>query len=105
MDDMFSENYIPNLQTSFKSTKKIRNESVEIEIVDMEGQNEYTQIVNPKIFQIGIDGYILCYSIENQHSFKLITTINNKLSDLLGREMPKVLVANKSDLTTTKRYE
>ena len=102
MDDIFSENYVPNLQMSFKKTKKIRDEFVDIEIIDMEGQNEYTQIVSPKIFQIGIDGYILCYSIENQQSFKLITSINTKLNDLIGRDVPKVLVANKSDLTNNR---
>jgi len=102
MDDIFSENYVPNLQMSFKKTKKIRDEFVDIEIIDMEGQNEYTQIVSPKIFQIGIDGYILCYSIENQQSFKLINSINTKLNDLIGRDVPKVLVANKSDLTNNR---
>ncbi len=98
MDDMFSEYYVPNLQTCYKKTKKVRDELINIEIIDLEGQNEYSQIINPKIFQYGIDGYILCYSIENLQSFNLIQTLNTKLMNLVGREVPKILVANKNDL-------
>jgi len=102
MDDIFSENYIPNLQTSFKTTKRICDELIDIEIFDLEGYNENAQLVSHDIYRFGIDGYILCYSIENLHSFKLINLIDNQLNQLLGKDVPKILVANKSDLQNSR---
>jgi len=78
------------------------NEDVELELIDLEGQSENTMFTFSK-FSIGIDGYVIIYSIESRQSFDLVKTICSKLSSLVGRDFPKLLIANKTDLTS-KRY-
>lgn len=96
-DDIFRSDYIPTLQESCKKEFMFNNERIELEIFDLEGQNEFTLFTMNK-FAHNINGYILSYSVENMYSFKMIETINFKLNALVGDHVPKVLVANKSDL-------
>lgn len=96
-DDIFLDYYDPTIQMSYKKTLRFNNENIELELIDIDGQTEYT-IFSYSKFSVGIDGYILSYSIENRQSFELIKIINSKLIGLAGRDMPKILVANKCDL-------
>jgi small GTP-binding protein len=102
MDDVFYDFYNPSLQNSFKKLINFNNDTLELEIVDLEGQSEHT-IISYSRFSYGISGYILCYSIENGQSFELINLINNKLNCNFGRhDVPRVLIANKSDLNNRR---
>jgi len=96
-DDIFLDYYDPTIQTLHKKVLPFNNENIELEIVDLDGQTEYT-IFSFSKFSFGIHGYILSYSIENKQSFELISIIHSKLISLVGRDIPKILVANKSDL-------
>ena len=83
MDDVFYDYYNPSLQTSYKKILNFNNETIELEIVDLEGQSEHT---------------IISYS-----RFSLIKIINNKLNCNFGRQdIPKILIANKSDLNNRR---
>jgi Ras family protein len=96
-DDIFLDYYDPTIQTTYRKTLQFNNENVELELVDLDGQSEYTLLSFPK-FSYGVHGYILSYSIESRQSFELLKIINSKLMALVGRDVPKILVANKSDL-------
>lgn len=96
-DDIFLDYYDPTIQMSYKKTLRFNNENIELELIDIDGQTEYT-IFSYSKFSVGIDGYILSYSIENRQSFELLKIIHSKLVGLAGREIPKILVANKCDL-------
>lgn len=100
-DDIFRSEYIPTIQEVYKKEFKFNNERVELEIKDLDGQNDYTLFTNNK-FALGVNGYILCYSVENQYSFNLVKSINTKLSALVGDTVPKILVANKADLNNKR---
>lgn len=100
-DDIFLDYYDPTIQTSYKKILPVNNENIELEIIDIDGQTEYT-IFSYSKFSFGVDGYILSYSIENRQSFELLKNINSKLITLVGRDVPKVLVANKCDLTNRR---
>lgn len=100
-DDIFLDYYEPTIQTTIKKMLKFNNEQVELEILDIDGQTEYT-IFSFSKFSFGIHGYILCYSIENRQSFDLMNIIHSKLAALVGRDVPKVLVANKYDLNNRR---
>lgn len=100
-DDVFRNDYIPTIQEIYKKEFKFNNENVELEILDLDGQNEYTLFSGNK-FALGVHGYILCYSVENQYSFNLIKNINLKLSALVGEHVPKLLIGNKLDLNNKK---
>lgn len=96
-DDIFKPDYIPTLQETYKKEFTFNNERVELEINDLDGQNEFTLFSGNK-FSFGINGYILCYSVENMYSFQMIKSINSKLTGLVGTSVPKVLIGNKADL-------
>ena len=100
-DDIFLDYYDPTIQMSYKKTLRFNNESIELELIDIDGQTEYT-IFSYSKFSVGIDGYILSYSIENRQSFELLKIIHSKLVGLAGRDMPKILVANKCDLSNRR---
>lgn len=96
-DDIFRTEYLPTIQQTYKKELRFNNEKVEMEINDLDGQNEFTLFSFSK-FAFGVHGYILCYSIENQHSFNMVRVIQSKLATLVGADTPKVLIANKTDL-------
>jgi len=96
-DDIFLDYYDPTIQTTYRKILQFNNESIELELIDIDGQTEYTIFTYPR-FSYAVDGYILSYSIENRQSFELIKIIHSKLINLVGRDVPKLLVANKCDL-------
>ncbi len=100
-DDIFLDYYDPTIQTTYKKILQFNNESVELELIDIDGQTEYT-IFSFSKFSYGIHGYILAYSIENRQSFELLKIIHSKLIGLVGRDVPKLLVANKCDLANRR---
>jgi Ras family protein len=96
-DDIFLDYYDPTIHSTIKKLLFFNNENVELEIIDIDGQTEYTLFSFSK-FSFGIHGYLLSYSIENRQSFELLKVIHSKLVAMVGRDVPKVLIANKCDL-------
>jgi Ras family protein len=103
-DDVFLDYYDPTIHSTIKKMLLFNNENVELEIIDIDGQTEYT-IFSFSKFSFGIHGYILCYSIESRQSFDLIKVIHSKLVTIVGRDVPKVLVANKCDLMNRREIK
>ena len=100
-DDIFLDYYEPTIQNVYKKLLNFHEEYIELEIIDIDGQTEYTIFSFSKL-TYGIHGYILCYSIENRQSFELLKILHSKLINLVGRDIPMVLVANKSDLVNRR---
>lgn len=96
-DDIFLDYYEPTIQNLYKKSFYFNFQPTELEIVDIDGQTEYTIFSFSKL-TFGIHGYIFCYSIENRQSFELLKILHAKLINLVGRDIPKILCANKSDL-------
>ena len=86
-ENVFIEGYIPTIQESIKKFYEFRNEYVELVIIDLEGQTNYLMMINSK-FSLGINDYMLVYSINNKESFEFI---NEKLNALVGHKFPHVL--------------
>ena len=76
-DNIFEETYEPTIQNNIKKLFIMNNESIELEIIDFEGQTEFT-IYTPNKFSFGINGYMLVYEITNKKSFELIKIIKEK---------------------------
>jgi len=100
-DDIFLDYYDPTIEQIHRKTLLFNEENIELELIDIDGQTEYTIFSFTK-FSYGIHGYILSYSIENRQSFELLKIIHSKLIALVGREVPKILVANKCDLSNKR---
>lgn len=96
-EDRFVENYNPTIESTFQKTIVYNNTRYETDIVDTAGQDEYT-IFQPQ-YALGVDGYVLVYSITNRQSFDVIRVINDKILSSTGNEhVPRILVGNKCDL-------
>lgn len=96
-DNTFIEAYTPTIQENIKKFYEFRNEYVEMEIIDIEGQTNFSIMINSK-FSFGIHGYMLVYSINNKESFELVQKLNAKLDEVVGQKFPRVLIGTKSDL-------
>jgi Ras family protein len=71
--------------------------SYDLEIVDSAGQDEHS--VWHEQQAIGVDGWLLVYSVANRKSFDVVKVINDKILDACGTEkVARVLVGNKIDM-------
>lgn len=103
-DNIFEETYEPTIQNNIKKLFIMNNESIELEIIDFEGQTEFT-IYTPNKFSFGINGYMLVYEITNKKSFELIKIIKEKLDALVGKKFPKILIGTKCDFDSNLKRE
>lgn len=98
----FVDSYEPTIENTFNKIVNVRGNDYELFLVDTAGQDEYT--IFPTEYSVDVNGYILVYSIDSQHSFNVCKTIHEKLIDLVGqRSVPIVLVGNKTDLQMERR--
>lgn len=101
-EEKFVEDYNPTIESTHKKIFKHRNTFFTTNIIDTAGLDEWS------IFQqrhgIGVDGYILVYSITNKTSFNRIKVLNDKILNATGNEnIPRIIVGNKSDLTSQRK--
>eukprot|EP00005_Dracoamoeba_jomungandri_P005870 CAMPEP_0174260500 /NCGR_PEP_ID=MMETSP0439-20130205/9777_1 /TAXON_ID=0 /ORGANISM="Stereomyxa ramosa, Strain Chinc5" /LENGTH=184 /DNA_ID=CAMNT_0015344755 /DNA_START=69 /DNA_END=623 /DNA_ORIENTATION=+ len=93
----FVEGYTPTIEHTFHKTIKYKGHEYEIEVIDTAGQDE-----NDLFSQrgtVGVDGYLLVYSVASKSSLETVKVINDKILDACGTtQVPRVLVGNKSDL-------
>jgi Ras family protein len=94
-NNTFNEEYEPTIQMTTKKVITLNNNFVDLEIVDYEGQNEYT-IFSPNKFSFGYNAYVLVYDIQDKKSFELIKFIYEQINNLSGKTA-KILVGAKSD--------
>ena len=67
-ENLFLQIYEPTLQNSTKQIINLKNDLYEMEIIDMDGQSEFT-IFTYNTYGIGVNGYYLIYSIDDRTSF------------------------------------
>ena len=99
-DNIFEEIYESTIQNNIKKLIQFNKERIELEIIDFDGQTEFT-IYTPNKFSFGINGYILVYEVINRKSFDLVKTIIEKLDSLVGKKFPKILIGTKIDNDNT----
>lgn len=91
----FIEDYEPTIQQITRRGINFNNEYVYLEIMDLEGQTEYT-IFSQNKFSFGYNGYILVYDVKNAKSFELIKYIYEQIN-ILSVNTAKILVGTKCD--------
>lgn len=97
----FVDYYEPTIENTFNKTVTMRGSQYELLLVDTAGQDEYT--IFPAEYSVDVNGYVLVYSIDSPHSFEVCKNIHEKLMDLVGCQVPIILVGNKTDLQTDRR--
>lgn len=97
VEEHFVESYYPTIENQFNKIVKIRGQEYNVEILDTAGQDEFS-IINQKHL-IGVDGFLLCYSVTNRSTFDMVPIIYDKILNYSGADsVPAVIVGNKSDL-------
>lgn len=98
----FVESYYPTIESTFSREIQFKGQTFLTEIIDTQGQDEYSML-NSKHF-IGIQGYMLVYSVASQQSFDMINVIHDKILNHLGADsVPIMIVGNKCDVKGTQR--
>jgi len=88
-------------EENYYTSIKYKAENFLLHIVDFAGMDDYTPIYASK-YGVKVDGYILVYAVDNRKSFEFIQELREKLKAINGRDVPSLLVANKSDLKETR---
>ncbi len=97
----FMDSYNPTISNTFHTLIQHKGSSYDLEIVDSAGQDEHS--VWHEQQAIGVDGFILVYSVVNRKSFDVAKVINEKILDACGTEkIARVLVGNKSDMRSKR---
>ena len=94
-NNIYTEEYEPTIQITTKKIITLNNDYIDLEIVDFEGQNEYT-IFSPNKYSFGYSAYMLVYDIKDKKSFELIKFIYEQINNLSGKTS-KILIGAKSD--------
>lgn len=95
----FSEDYEPTVVATHRHTLTMKGGRIrfDLKIVDTAGQDEFSTI--PTEASLGVHGYILVFDVTSRTSFEKLRHINDKLLEAIGADaVPRVVVANKSDL-------
>jgi small GTP-binding protein len=89
-EEMFYKNYF------------YKNEELKLSILDTVGQSEFTPGL-PQRYCIGVHGYILAFSLDDNDSFEVIQHVNKILLESIGTKyIPRILVGNKKDLESNR---
>ena len=95
----FSETYIPTIEDEFQKNLKVNNETVQLEIIDTAGQDDFKDLRHRYIKEC--DAFIFVYSVDDPDSLTFISSIFQDCK--ANSEFPKVVVmGNKSDLFDKK---
>ncbi|KAK4534578.1 hypothetical protein CDCA_CDCA02G0603 [Cyanidium caldarium] len=98
----FPESYLPTIEDTYQTAIRGRdNQLYTCEVIDTAGQDEFSPLGAQAT--IGVDGYVLLYSVRDATSFEMAQYINDRLLTTLGSEqVPRILVGNQIDYASDR---
>lgn len=98
----FIDYHDPTIEDAYQQRTVIDSEPCLLDILDTAGQVEFTAM-REQYMRCG-EGFIICYSITERHSFNEAVEYRNLINKVRASEdVPIILVANKVDLEQTMR--
>jgi len=98
----FIDYHDPTIEDAYQQRTVIDSEPCLLDILDTAGQVEFTAM-REQYMRCG-EGFIICYSITDRHSFNEAVEYRNLITKVRAtEEVPVILVANKVDLEQTRR--
>ena len=95
-DDTFQSALMPTAGLDVKMKTVVRNNRIiKLQIWDTAGQERYRQII--AAYYRNATGFILMYDISDEESFKSVVHWAEQVKNYSSRDIPVVLVGNKSD--------
>merc|ERR1712087_563713 len=103
-DDTFTENYISTIGVDFKiRTIEFEGKTIKLQIWDTAGQERFRTITSS--YYRGAHGIIVVYDVTDMDTFKNVVQWLNEIDRYANENVNKLLVGNKSDLTSKKVVE
>ncbi|XP_073989382.1 ras-related protein Rab-1A-like [Rhodnius prolixus] len=103
-DDSYSESYISTIGVDFKiKTINLEGETIKLQIWDTAGQERFRTITSS--YYRGAHGIIVVYDCTDMESFSNLCKWFEEIDRYGSENVDKLLVGNKSDLTSKKVVE
>lgn len=100
-DDTFSETFISTIGVDFKiKTVELDGKIIKLQVWDTAGQERFGTIVSS--YYRGAHGIIIVYDVTEQLSFQHVKKWTQDIDRYAPNTVRKLLVGNKSDLTSKK---
>ena len=97
VNSIFSDKYLSTIGVKI-SKKSVNIDGTDMSLVlwDMEGKDDYTEI--NMLYLRGAMGFLVVADLTRLETYKAALKIRQIVLDVLGREVPNILLLNKSDL-------
>jgi len=97
VNSIFSDKYLSTIGVKI-SKKSVNIDGTDMSLVlwDMEGKDDYTEI--NMLYLRGAMGFLVVADLTRLETYKAALKIRQLVLDVLGREVPNILLLNKSDL-------
>ncbi|KNC78819.1 Ras-like protein Rab-1A [Sphaeroforma arctica JP610] len=103
-DDTYTESYISTIGVDFKiRTIELDGKTIKLQIWDTAGQERFRTITSS--YYRGAHGIIVVYDVTDNDSFNNVKQWMQEIDRYASDNVNKLLVGNKSDLTTKKVVE
>lgn len=103
-DDTYTESYISTIGVDFKiRTVELDGKVVKLQIWDTAGQERFRTITSS--YYRGAHGIIVVYDTTDSETFEHVKTWLHEIDRYASENVNKLLVGNKSDLTSKRQVE
>lgn len=98
--DHFVMDYDPTIEDCYKRSLVIGDETVQVDIIDTAGQDDFKQIHTSYMRQS--DGFLILYAVDDRMSFEEAREYHERIVMTRGVNVRVVVCGNKSDLPSEK---
>jgi len=103
-DDTYTESHISTIGVDFKiRTIQLDGKTIKLQIWDTAGQERFRTITSS--YYRGAHGIIVVYDTTDNESFEHVKTWLHEIDRYASENVNKLLVGNKSDLTTKRQVD
>merc|ERR1712005_94509 len=103
-DDTYTESYISTIGVDFKiRTIQLDGKTIKLQIWDTAGQERFRTITSS--YYRGAHGIIVVYDTTDSDTFEHVKTWLHEIDRYASENVNKLLVGNKSDLTSKRQVE